>query len=76
MARLIGIEKHREGEEVRVGVRKKLNAANVNGALLVAGIIGSLTGSWVIFGVALAGLLISGVLGGDIRPGGGRRQKP
>jgi hypothetical protein len=56
-----------------MGARRKLNAASVNGALAVAALVGGMTGSWVVFGVALAGLLVSGLVGGDIRPGSGRR---
>lgn len=56
-----------------MGARRKLNAANVNAALVIAGLIGGLSGSWVVFGVALTGLLVSGVLAGDIRPGNGKR---
>jgi hypothetical protein len=50
-----------------MGARQKLNSGPVNGALLVAGLIGGLTGSWTIFGLALAGLLVSKIMGGDIR---------
>ena len=50
-----------------MSARGKLNSAHVNGALLVAGLIGGLTGSWTIFGLALGGLLLTKVLGGDIR---------
>lgn len=51
--------------------RRKLNAASVNGGLAVAALVGGMAGSWLVFGVALAGLLVSGLVGGDIRPGGG-----
>jgi hypothetical protein len=54
-----------------MGARKKLNAAYANGAFLLAGAIGAVTGSWAVFGAALAGLLITSVLIGNIR--GGRR---
>jgi hypothetical protein len=50
-----------------MGARQKLNSGHVNGALLVAGLIGGLTGSWAIFGLALAGLVVTKILGGDIR---------
>ena len=44
-----------------------------NGALLVAGLIGGLTGSWAIFGLALAGMVITKLIGGDIRLHGRKR---
>jgi len=50
-----------------MGARQKLNSGHVNGALVVAGLIGGLTGSWGLFAVALAGLLVSKLMGGDIR---------
>jgi hypothetical protein len=52
--------------------RDKLNAAHVNGALVIAAVLGALTGSWLVFGVALAGLLVSSVVSGEIRPRGRR----
>jgi hypothetical protein len=50
-----------------MSARTKLNGGHVNGALLVDGLIGGLTGSWTLFGLALAGLLVTKLLGGDIR---------
>jgi hypothetical protein len=41
--------------------------------MLIAGLVGGMSGSWVVFGVALAGLLVSRLVAGDIRPGGGRK---
>ena len=55
-----------------MSARNKLNSAHVNGALIVAGLVGGLAGSWWIFGLALTGLLVSKVLGGDIRLPGKR----
>lgn len=40
-----------------MGVRQKLNSSYANGSLLVAGLIGLLTQSWLIFFVALFSLL-------------------
>jgi hypothetical protein len=51
-----------------MNARNKLNVAYVNGSLFFAGIIGLLTQSWVIFGVALVALLIVNLCSGDIRP--------
>jgi hypothetical protein len=51
-----------------VSAKNKLNAAHCCGCLLVAGLFGWLTGSWVVFGIALAALLIAAHHTGDIRP--------
>ena len=56
-----------------MNARNKLNSGHVNGALLVAGLIGGLTGSWTIFGLALAGLVVTKLIAGDIRLGGRKR---
>jgi len=56
-----------------MSARTKLNGGHANGALLVAGLVGGLSGSWVLFGLALAGLLVSKLVGGDIRLTGRRR---
>jgi len=37
------------------------------GALLIAGLIGGVTASWTAFLIALVGLLVAGVVAGDIR---------
>jgi len=50
-----------------MGARSKLNSAHINGALLVAGLIGGMTGSWAVFGLALAGVLVTEVISGGIR---------
>lgn len=51
-----------------MSARKKLNGAHVLGALLVAGLLGAVTGSGGIFWVSLGGLLAADVLAGNIRP--------
>jgi hypothetical protein len=51
-----------------MGARKKLNSAHVCGSVLVAGGIGLLTGSWTIFGVSLAIILVLNIYDGSIRP--------
>jgi hypothetical protein len=56
-----------------MGARQKLNSGHINGALLVAGLVGGLSGSWTIFGLALAGLVLTKLLGGDIRLNGRKR---
>ena len=50
-----------------MGAKHKLNAAYTGGALLVAGLLGWLTGSWVVFLVALAVLLALSCYTGDLR---------
>jgi hypothetical protein len=50
-----------------MGARIKLNQAHATGALLFAGALGGLTGSWLVF-TAAAGLgLFLGYIGGDLR---------
>jgi hypothetical protein len=50
-----------------VSAKHELNSAHFLGALLVAGLVGGLTGSFVVFGVALVALLVAGYHTGDIR---------
>jgi hypothetical protein len=58
-----------------MGARDKLNWACFNGALLIAGCAGLVTGSWAIFWIALIVALGIGCYDGDIRPTPGRRSK-
>ena len=51
-----------------VCARKKLNSASVFGALLVAALIGGITGSWLMFFLAGGVLLSLSLYTGDIRP--------
>jgi hypothetical protein len=44
-----------------------LNAANLLGALLIAGLVGGMAGSWAAFGLALLALLVAAYHAGDIR---------
>jgi hypothetical protein len=53
--------------------RQKLNAAALNGAAAVAALIGAVTGSWRIFGVAAAVLVVGAFVSGDLRPTPRRR---
>lgn len=48
--------------------RHKLNGGAFLGALLVAGLIGGLKGSEIVFLIALVGLIVAGLIAGDIRP--------
>jgi hypothetical protein len=60
------LDKSEQGEET-MGARKKLNRAAVNACALVAGIIGAASGSWVVFGIALAVAVGLSAYSGDIR---------
>ena len=50
-----------------MSAKHKLNAAHWLGALLVASLLGGLTGSWSVFLLALVALLVASWLAGDIR---------
>jgi hypothetical protein len=50
-----------------MSARKKLNAANFLGSFIVAGLIGGVTGSWIVFWIAFASLLLAAYHAGDIR---------
>lgn len=50
-----------------MGAKKKLNSANVVGALMVSALIGMLFGSWAIFAITSGVLVASGLYNGDIR---------
>jgi hypothetical protein len=49
-------------EDDRRGARQKLNVAYIQIAVILAAALGALTGSWSVFGVALAAL-VAGALG-------------
>jgi hypothetical protein len=51
-----------------LSARHKLNQAYVTGCVLLAGVAGYLSGSWLVFGIALAVLLAANLYSGDIRP--------
>lgn len=53
--------------------RHKLNQANLNGVLLIAGGVAFLVGSWEVFFLLIVLLLIGAVLGGGIRFSGRKR---
>ena len=50
-----------------MSAKHKLNAANELWAVLIAGLIGWVTGSWIIAGIALAALLVAAHMSGAIR---------
>jgi hypothetical protein len=56
-----------------MSARHKLNAAAVTGAAVIAGLVGGLTGSWNVFVVAVAFLLVASVLARNIRLRSDRR---
>lgn len=51
-----------------MGARQKLNEITIQGCLVVAGLIALACGSWLVFIVALLGLLGLSLFLGDIRP--------
>lgn len=55
-----------------MGARKKLNQANLNGALVVGAVVGLATQSWTVFMLAAVFVVVGGVYAGDIRVGKGR----
>ena len=52
-----------------MGARKKLNAGAILGSLLLSGLIGCFTSSWLVFIIAALILLVLSLYVGDIRPG-------
>jgi hypothetical protein len=50
-----------------MGAKAKLNSAFFNGAVVIAGLVGWLAGSWLVFLIALAILLLGSVYAGNIR---------
>jgi hypothetical protein len=56
-----------------MSARQKLNKAFFGGSLFLASIAGAATGSWIVFGVALAALVSSNLWLGEIRPSRRRR---
>ncbi len=48
--------------------RHKLNAASINGILIVAGIVAFFGQSWTVFWLLVAILLGTSLMSGDIRP--------
>ena len=58
-----------------MSARHKLNQSYVNGALLIAGVIGACTESWTVF-IALTAIFIGlSIHAGEIRPAPTRRPK-
>jgi hypothetical protein len=57
-----------------MGARQKLNQAHLNGALVIAAVIGAATQSWAIFWIAALFVVGSGIYAGGIRLDGRRRR--
>jgi len=58
-----------------MGARQKLNRAFVNGALVVAAVLGLAAESWSVFAITAAITLTLSWLYGDIRSGGPNRRR-
>ena len=62
---------HHENVEEEIprmsNARNKLNAAAIRGVVLVAGLLALLIGSWPIFWLLVAVLLVTSIMDGDIR---------
>jgi hypothetical protein len=50
-----------------MSAKHRLNAAHFYGSVVVAGLLGWVTGSVTVFLIALAALLVAGLHAGDIR---------
>ncbi len=56
------------GKEVRrLSARHKLNVAFVNGALIVAGVVGMAFRSWLVFLIVAVVLVVGAIYAGDVR---------
>jgi hypothetical protein len=53
-----------------MGARQKLNSAFFTGSLVVAGAVGAMSGSWLVFGLCLSLLVAGDLIAGNIRLGG------
>lgn len=50
-----------------MSAKAKLNTAYFHGAVVIAGLIGWVAGSWIVFLIALCVLLVARFYAGDIR---------
>jgi hypothetical protein len=50
-----------------MSAKHKLNSVHFLGSLGLAGLVGGVSGSWLVFFIALAGLLVAGFMARDIR---------
>jgi hypothetical protein len=67
------IHRKNKARGARLTARHKLNSATIHGALVIAGIVALLIGSWPVFLVVLAVLVATAIHSGDIRIGPRRR---
>lgn len=51
----------------RKSAKQKLNAAHLHGAILIAGLLGGISGSWTVFWITLGVLIVTGFHDGTIR---------
>ena len=51
-----------------MSARQKLNGAYLTGSLMMAGLVGLVTGSWMVFGVAFGTMAAIDLATGNIRP--------
>ena len=52
-----------------MGARNKLNVAAINGAIIIAAVVGVAIGSWGVFWIVLIVLIVGDLYAGGIRPG-------
>lgn len=57
-----------------MNARRKLNIANLNGAVLIGIVLGAIADSWTVFLLTVAAIVASEIYTGEIRPTD-RRQK-
>ncbi|MFO0877565.1 MAG: hypothetical protein U0840_09335 [Gemmataceae bacterium] len=50
-----------------MSAKQKLNGANLIGIVLIAGLVGGITGSWAVFWISGVALFLAAVHAGDIR---------
>ena len=58
-----------------MGAHTSLNSIYLTGALAVAGLLGGVTGSWIVFAICLIVLILVNLHAGRIRPRTRRRDR-
>lgn len=53
-----------------MGARTTLNGIYLTGAVVIAGLLGTATGSWLVFAISLVVLVLANMHSGRIRPKG------
>jgi len=64
-----------EGSHVKKTARLKLNAATINGCLIISAIVALVFKSWLMFVLVATALLLVAVCAGDIRLTGGYHKR-